>query len=129
MNHCLLIERLSCTDSAYIGYSVKSKRNGSSKKGGKNSLFFRLNFDFDNVRSAKIHAKDGDNLYRLPQNFAVTYKLGNQIINKVWNLLKHTAKVLYSIFVCWNLSLFRFMRKSLKLSKTRINHRIFYTFS
>jgi len=84
---------------------VKSKRSGSSKKGANNSLLFRLNFDFGNGRSAKIHVKEGDNLYRLAHNFAVTYKLGNQMINKVWNLLQHTAKVLYSIFVTSNLSL------------------------
>ena len=56
----------------------------------KAKLLFKLNFELGDGRNAKLYVREGDNFYRLAHNFVITYKLGEEAINKVWNLLEQT---------------------------------------
>ena len=54
---------------------------------------FRLNFDLGNGKQAKINVREGDNFYRLAHSFASTHNLGEDTVNKVYNLLEQTYKM------------------------------------
>jgi hypothetical protein len=57
------------------------------------AIIFRVNFDLGAGKlPAKINVRENDNFYRLAHTFALQNNLGEEAIQKVYNLLEATKK-------------------------------------
>lgn len=73
--------------------NLSSASRRSSSRSQKKKLLFKMNIELGDGKVAVLPVREGDNHYRLANNFVVTHKLGNDQITKIWKILESTAKM------------------------------------